>query len=941
MPAPATDRLLHRCLLAVAFLLAIASGPAAASPSAAADLYEKALVSFNGKDLPTAVIHLKNALKEEPGYVPALVLLGRAYLAQGELGSAEQTLLDAEKRGADPALTTPPLAECYVRQRKFSSIIDGLKVDNLPAAARSDVLVSRAKALLTLGRRADARADLDTAARLAPASLTPLATLITVDLAEGKFDSARDQAERLIARAPDSAQVYSVRGAVRHALGDLEGALADYAAALQREPGDVDTRVARVGLLIDLDRDKEALPDLDVLKGESAFDPRAAYLRAVVLGRAGDKAGASAALAEATNIIDVLPKDLIASDPQLQLLAGLAHMSQGQTQEARPYLERYVINRPREPGPRRLLGSALMSAGEYSSAVDMLEEALRLAPHDPATLTLLATAYGAQRRHLDAVRLLEPEVAAQNGKRDLRTQLALSRLSLGQVEQGISELAALFAEDSTQLRAGLALASGYLKQGDPARAVNVAQKLVAQEPKNVQFLDLLGNASFASGDAAAARTAWTSAAAVDAKFIPARIGLARVDLASGDAAAARKRLEAIVAERPDDTAARIELSRVAEREGRFDDALRFAEQAVGADKAAVAPLTYQAELLLRRGEAQKAIDVALAADQVHGDDLNVLQLLARAQIAANRKDDARVTLKHMGDLAQFDADALYRIAGLQVLAEAPDDARYLLGKALQGRPDFRAAEAALAGLEIDHGTPESAEKQVQALLQRHPDAPEAHQLEGDLRRRLGQAAEAEASYRRALERGASNIVVMRLYGILRATGRGTEATRTLLDWLDAHPDDTAIAAALAEDHLTGRRYAEARSLYERLLAQSPQDPGLLNNLANTLLALGERAAALERARAAQALAPGNPTVNDTLGWLLVLDGKAADGLAYLRDAVARAAGNLEIRYHLAAALEQLGRSGEAATEIEAVFAGGDPAFDDLEAARALREKLRK
>jgi hypothetical protein len=52
-------------------------------------------------------------------------------------------------------------------------------------------------------------------------------------------------------------------------------------AALELRPDQLEARLARVGLLFDLKRDAQALPDLDYLHAHQAADPRGNYLRAV------------------------------------------------------------------------------------------------------------------------------------------------------------------------------------------------------------------------------------------------------------------------------------------------------------------------------------------------------------------------------------------------------------------------------------------------------------------------------------------------------------------------------------------------------------------------------------------------------------------------------------------------------------------------------------
>ena len=74
--------------------------------------------------------------------------------------------------------------------------------------------------------------------------------------------------------------------------------------------------------------------------------------------------------------------------------------------------------------------------------------------------------------------------------------------------------------------------------------------------------------------------------------------------------------------------------------------------------------------------------------------------------------------------------------------------------------------------------------------------------------------------------------------------------------------------------------------------------------------------------------------------MLVQKGDVTQGLKLLRNAQARSNNQPEVGFHIAVALDALGRHKEALREIEAVLALGKK-FDDEEAARELMERLKR
>jgi len=73
------------------------------SPSTLADenlnsSYEKALIAFQNDEFSSAVIHLKNIIKENPTHMPSRVLMAQILITQGN-GSAAQVELDKARDG--------------------------------------------------------------------------------------------------------------------------------------------------------------------------------------------------------------------------------------------------------------------------------------------------------------------------------------------------------------------------------------------------------------------------------------------------------------------------------------------------------------------------------------------------------------------------------------------------------------------------------------------------------------------------------------------------------------------------------------------------------------------------------------------------------------------------------------------------------------------------
>jgi predicted Zn-dependent protease len=161
----------------------------------------------------------------------------------------------------------------------------------------------------------------------------------------------------------------------------------------------------------------------------------------------------------------------------------------------------------------------------------------------------------------------------------------------------------------------------------------------------------------------------------------------------------------------------------------------------------------------------------------------------------------------------------------------------------------------------------------------------------------------------------------------------------LRDYLAAHDNpDLRVEAALTDVLVHSGRWLEADSALTALLKKLPRSFMHLNNRAVARQELGRLADAENDARAALALAPANAIVNDTLGWILVERGSAEEALPHLREATAQRGSDAGIRYHLAAALAQLGRRKEALTELYFLLED-ERQFPERQAAEDLQASL--
>jgi Flp pilus assembly protein TadD len=209
-------------------------------------------------------------------------------------------------------------------------------------------------------------------------------------------------------------------------------------------------------------------------------------------------------------------------------------------------------------------------------------------------------------------------------------------------------------------------------------------------------------------------------------------------------------------------------------------------------------------------------------------------------------------------------------------------------------------------------------------------------LEGDAYMVAGQYSDAAESYTKALQQSPSATLALRLAKARSVAGKADDAAAGLREWWRTHPDDKAVLAMLATYDLTAQRFDAAREELETVTEGMSGDPIMLNNLAWLYQKAGDpRARSI--AERAYMLAPNQPQIKDTLGWILVQQGQAPAAVVLLQEA---SAVGPEVRYHLAVALNDIGRRAEA-LKILTELINGSTSFDEKPAAEKLLTELSK
>ncbi|MBK1663134.1 hypothetical protein CKO38_03440 [Rhodospirillum rubrum] len=256
-------------VLALAFLacgLAVGPGNAAEGAGASAERQYGACMAL-ARSRPDQAFEKAGQWKALGGGVPARHCEAVALLGLKEYGEAARRLealaedvklarglrVDLLTQAGQAWLAVGDLSRAYANQTTALQLAGARAQSGAPALSSvlPDLYIDRAVTLAQAGRDDEATTDLTKALALQPASVTALVLRASAQRRQGRLTAARADAEAAVKRAPDDAEARLERGDVRLALGDRDGARADWLKVLELAPreGAADAARARIETL--------------------------------------------------------------------------------------------------------------------------------------------------------------------------------------------------------------------------------------------------------------------------------------------------------------------------------------------------------------------------------------------------------------------------------------------------------------------------------------------------------------------------------------------------------------------------------------------------------------------------------------------------------------------------------------------------------------------
>lgn len=918
--APPPTRLLIAAILSL--------GITACSGESSSALVSQAKASIAKGDTKAAIIQLKNAIAADEKNAEARFQLGKLYLEQLDLTSAEKEFRRAREAGYPAGAVNPMIARALLGQREYQRILDEVPTpaDGDPEAATLQAL--RATAQLGLGNKEAARKTLSGAQETAPDNADIHLALAQLALSGGDAGKAMQELDQALGIDPKHLDSLLLKADLLRATGKPAEAAAIYREAVEVAPRQVDARLALAGIAIADDKLDEARKEVDAALKMSPGNLRARYTQALIDFREKKTEQARDHLAA---VLKSAPGFL----PAL-LLGGSIEYALGNLQTAETYLNKVTKDAPKNLYALRLLAATQLRLGRPDDAAQTLAPALKGVEQDAGVLVVAGEIALARKDFSQASTYFEEAARINPDSAAIRTELGVARLAEGDT-RAMADLQSAAGMEGASNRADTFIILNQLKKKQFDAALASIDALEKKQPSSPLVWNYRGAAYLGKQNMARARDSFDQALKLDPAFFPAAANLAQLDLTSNQPAAARQRFESILKADPRNLNAMLALADLARRNKDEKAYLGWLEKAAAAQPQAIQPRIALARHLLAKGDKNGALTAAREAVNAQPDNPVAIELLGNVQLALGDTTNAQGSYRKLVETLPRQAAPLIKLATAQIVAKDLAAARKSLQDALAIQPDYLEAQLMLGGVEIEGARFDEAQKLARQIQQQKPNSPHGFVLEGDVALARKDYPAALTAFERAQKLNPSGALLVRQLKAFNAMQRPEDGEKRLAAWLVAHPQDAGTRAVLAENLVQRKQYAAAAEQYLILNKSNPGSLVVLNNLAWALSEQKDKRALLY-AEEAYKLAPANPAVLDTYGWLLVRMGNAAKGLSPLKKAQSLAPDSADIQWHLAYALNATGDKARARQELKALL-DRRVNFDSVADARALYQQL--
>ncbi len=324
-----------------------------------------------------------------------------------------------------------------------------------------------------------------------------------------------------------------------------------------------------------------------------------------------------------------------------------------------------------------------------------------------------------------------------------------------------------------------------------------------------------------------------------------------------------------------------------------------------------------ADIAFKQGNMIQAAQEAQLALETDPTNLRAQMLRGSALLREGNYDEAGFVLGRLLQQVPQSVDVRLELAYVALNKRRYAEAEASFRKILDGNPKEWRAIAGLVNTNLAQDRPDRALSILEDELQRSHDAAPVRYMMANTALKTGRYDVAIENLRQLADQTVNSIdPQLQLADVYRLKGDLHNAITTLQRAAFLKPKDPRPEASLPLALERANRKDEAKAVARRALAQRPDAPDAMNNLAFLLAETGDSLDdALKLARKAVSKEPNNPAYLDTLAYIYLKRDKNDDALEIFDKLIRQYPDDPVLAYHLGMAFYQKGDAQKAKTEL--------------------------
>jgi len=548
-------------------------------------------------------------------------------------------------------------------------------------------------------------------------------------------------------------------------------------------------------------------------------------------------------------------------------------------------------------------------------------------------------------------------VKKDDHSRDARYFLALSYLRQGDFNSGAKQLKALLEYFQDDVEANLQMGNLYLASGSAdsqnlREANQIAQKILAKDPKNIAALILSGNALAGLRDYTAsletfekvitldpqntaafismgttqvlgkklpeAEQSFLKARAIDPKNKSALVSLANYYRAAGELGKSEATFKEAAALYPSDPSIYTQIVQLYYQAGRFDDAINFLKDTQKNNPKDPQPSFVLADMYIARNQGDEAKKLLLAAKPTFPEDVNLAVRLA-VILMHDDKQRAKQEIDFVLKAQPTSPMGQLLLGELQYTSGDYEAAAVTFGREILVNSRFPEAQFFLGSLAIRKGDLDKAQEYFQRSIKLNPQYLPPRIGLAELHLKKGHPDQARSEVQSALAIQKDNAPARLIKASIdRVEKHYAEAGAELTALAKEQPGNAEIQRQIALYHMAQGRTGDAEKSLEKALELQPDSKETLTALVQVYVQGKKIDKALARINSVPD-AKKEAFHYELLGGVYAQSGKIQEAEAAYKQALAKDPSRSSPNALLAAQYIQTGRTKEGLTELDALI----------------------